>query len=354
MAEERNASSFKEQALARELLNRQTVYRILETTIRSMLILSALTGNLLTCLAIRRNPKLRTLPNYYVATLAVADALMAVLVMPLSLTTDIAGRWVFGNVVCQYQGFVGTVLGIVTLFTIALTALNRYFKIVKTEKYARLYTAVQTRRSIAVAWLLASAVPIPYLAIGDRYLFHPGKRLCLFDLDQTNAVYALTTILGFVLVPFAVISFCYWRVFSTVRAHQRNRVNPRPHSVNFSREIKITRLLAAIFVAFLLSWTPFVVVDVLGVVLGQFALPHVAYLVYGYSVNLSSAVNPVIYALMNREFRNEVKALLRFKQPPGVQTSPVIPLSSKRVKSGSRKLVTRTLTVSEKGQSSKV
>ncbi|EDO29478.1 predicted protein, partial [Nematostella vectensis] len=85
----------------------------------------AFLGNLLVVWAVRRKPSLRTIPNYYIISLAVSDMLMASIGMPLSLVTVIAGKWVFGDALCQYQGFIGTFLGTVSLLTIMLTAINR-------------------------------------------------------------------------------------------------------------------------------------------------------------------------------------------------------------------------------------
>ena len=307
--------SSEELVLARELLNRGLGLQILEVTLGIIMILIAFTGNLFVCLATYRNPKLRTIPNYYITTLAVNDTLLSVVVMLLSLVANIAGHWIIGGVLCQFQGFVGTVLGTVSLFTIALTAVNRYFKIVKTKSHPRLYTKKTALRSIAGIWALSSLVPVPYLSIGNRYIYHPGKHMCIFDLDNSNMYYALTTIICFFLVPFGVITFCYFQVFRTVRDHKQKMVSSRRGTeARFSgREVKLTRLLFAIFVGFLFSWIPFVVTDILGVVQGQFSLPRSTYAVYSLSIGLGSCINPIIYGFVNSDFRNEFKAMLELK-----------------------------------------
>ena len=50
-----------------------------------IVMLIAFLGNALVLWAVKRNPRLRTTPNYYITALALTDVLMSFLVMPLSL-----------------------------------------------------------------------------------------------------------------------------------------------------------------------------------------------------------------------------------------------------------------------------
>ena len=46
-------------------------------------------GNLLVCLSVYREKQLRTLTNYFIFSLAVSDIMVAVLVMPLAVYTEV-------------------------------------------------------------------------------------------------------------------------------------------------------------------------------------------------------------------------------------------------------------------------
>lgn len=305
-------SSTREEILALELSNRGLPLKIFECSFSVLLILTAFTGNLLVCLAVKKNPKLRTIPNYYIASLALADLLMSLLGMPLTLVSLVADGWILVGAVCQYQGFVGAVLGIVSLLTITLLALNRYFKIVRSQVYSKYYKTKTAILSIFSAWGLALPSPIPYLAIGDRFRFHPGKSLCFFDLDNTNLYFAISTIICFAMVPFGIITVCYYKVFRTVRQHNRTLAQSRLASGERTYavdEVKLAKLLFIILLSFVACWTPFVVIDVIGVFKGQFFFPRSVYVFYSVSVGLSSCVNPVIYAAMNKDFRAEFKKM---------------------------------------------
>lgn len=304
--------STREDILTEELSNRSLWFKIFECTLTALVLMAAFTGNLLVCLAIKKNAKLRKIPNYYIASLAVTDLLMSSLGMPLTLVANIADGWILGEALCQYQGFVGTALGAASLLNIALLALNRYLKIVHGQDHIR-YSQTKTKTviwSIAFVWSLALLSPTTYLATGERFSFHPGKVLCIFDLDNMNRYYAILATFCFAMIPFGVTTFCYYKVFRAVRQHNKTVAqlssDERKRAVD---EIKLAKLLFITLLGFVTCWIPFVVIDVIGMFKGQYAFPKGVYTLYSTSVGLSSCVNPVIYAALNREFRTEFKRI---------------------------------------------
>ena len=50
-------------------------------------------GNVLVCLSVYRERVLRTATNYFVVSLAVADILVAILVMPLAVYVEVSERY---------------------------------------------------------------------------------------------------------------------------------------------------------------------------------------------------------------------------------------------------------------------
>ena len=79
---------------------------ITEASVCMVLCIISITGNSLVCIAAYRNPNLRSTTNLYIIALAVSDLLCATIEMPLASSTLVIGRWDFGDVVCEIQGFV--------------------------------------------------------------------------------------------------------------------------------------------------------------------------------------------------------------------------------------------------------
>lgn len=58
----------------------------------SAVVVLAVAGNSLVCLAVHRERRLRNRFNYFLVSLALSDVLSAVLVMPLSIARTFSGR----------------------------------------------------------------------------------------------------------------------------------------------------------------------------------------------------------------------------------------------------------------------
>ena len=86
-----------------------------------LFIVCSLVGNTLVIVTILRHRAMRTRTNLFLMNLAVADVMVALLDMPVALVTLIAGRWVFGDLLCQLNAFfvgLGTMTSVHTLMHI--------------------------------------------------------------------------------------------------------------------------------------------------------------------------------------------------------------------------------------------
>lgn len=57
-----------------------------------LFLISGVIGNILVCLAVIREKKLHNVTNYFLMSLAVADLLVSILVMPIAIVTVIKGK----------------------------------------------------------------------------------------------------------------------------------------------------------------------------------------------------------------------------------------------------------------------
>ena len=164
--------------LAKELLNRDQKVVIFETFFYLLTISVAVVGNSCVLLAVYRNSRLRTIPNYFIVSLAISDILLPLLCAPYSIAVAIVGYWPFNDSVCQSQGFFVIILACASLLTLTLTAINRFYRMVLTKHYRQIFTKWKTLTMIAFGVGLACLEPLPYLLSGRRYVFHPGKLFC--------------------------------------------------------------------------------------------------------------------------------------------------------------------------------
>lgn len=87
-----------------------------------MLILNFRECNLLT---IWNSSGPREVVTYYLLSLAVADILGGVLVIPLSVYPTLVRHWMYGDVLCKASGYIGSVLWTAQIYTLMWMSVDR-------------------------------------------------------------------------------------------------------------------------------------------------------------------------------------------------------------------------------------
>ena len=82
----------------------------------------SLTGNIMVCIAVYKNTRLRTTTNLYIIALAVSDLMSGVFVMPFAMGVLIKGEWVYGRVICYFQAYIALFVVYISPVTMGLTA----------------------------------------------------------------------------------------------------------------------------------------------------------------------------------------------------------------------------------------
>lgn len=293
-----------------DLKERKQVVVIIETLVYLLIITFTVIGNLCVLLAVYKNVQLRTIPNFFIVILAVSDILLPLTCAPQSIVTTILGRWPFNEYVCQAQGYFVIIMACVSLQTLTLTAINRFYRIVRTRHYRRVFTKKNTIIMIALCFGLACLEPIPYLSSGRRYVFHPGKLFC-FQTNEISVPHFIVYL--YVGVPTVTLSICYLLVFKKLRGHQRtvqNNLHLASKSEEISqRDVRVTKILFITVLGFLTCWTPIAIIDFVDTFRGEASFPREVYYFYLLLGNLSGCINPIVYGLLNKNFRDEYKNL---------------------------------------------
>ena len=202
----------------------------------------------------------------------------------------------------------------------ALTAVNRYFRVVKTRIYRSYFTIKSSLIMISVVWALTLfdgglstfVGPVIY-KYNPRYIFCIGT----FASKVHEKAIGLSLHLIHVFIPLLIIVFCYSKVFFTIRRHNAN-VMPSLHAGHGQQlainawEMRVTRLLFFVVVGFVLCWIPVITIGLLAHS-SSFKLPDFAYELYTFFAFASAVINPFIYGVVNREFRRELVQIFHSK-----------------------------------------
>lgn len=303
--------------LQNALSSRSTALKVVESTAVLFINLCALVGNAVLYLAIRRNCRLRqNTTNLFILSLAFSDILMAVLCMPFSAGVFIQGRWIYGELVCQLQGFAFFALAFVSQETMALIAVNRYLNVTKPAVYRRIFTRKRSLQMIVSLWLLC----VTYVSIfaflkWPVFSFDPGKTICHIKISERDLAYKtawnVITMAVFALAPMATLFVCYWRVLVSVRRHNTGalrslRARSLQRSGHALEDIKISKIILGLIAGYVCCWMPSYGISYVKLAYPAIAAQRFPQTLWIFLVFSSSAINSVIYGILNRTFRAEI------------------------------------------------
>lgn len=278
-------------------------------------------GNFLAVTSFCINNKLHTVTNSFIVSMSVGDLLIALVCIPTLLITNLLGPYLAsdaGLLSCHISLSITIMLMFVAIGNLALNSLDRYRAILSPLTYNARMTKRRVFWKIALAWLISAVFGfLPFFGWGRLPNRRDGEET-LFCQVRANLSHdytmAFCCIGG---VPFFLMVLAYWRILKTARRHSRcitadvARLQEQKR-VEYIKETRATKLVAAILGAFFLCYLPLFVAVVVDLALsnGINAYVYVGVVLLG---TVNSALNPFIVASMNREYRQTYKRIIRCK-----------------------------------------
>ncbi|XP_031548885.1 melatonin receptor type 1A-like [Actinia tenebrosa] len=289
-----------------------------ETSILLLIALIAIGGNLLVVISIYCNPSLRTITNYFVLSLSLANILHPILGIPPSIFWSIQSRFTSQQGVCDFQASFFTSFIYVSVVTIILMAVNRFVCVCKHDKYKKIFNKKTSLLMLGSVWVISFAgVPL-YNEAGlnqTKASFIPSQLRCgfLINKETTSKILVNFIIAMTLLMPFTIITYCYYKVFKKIREHKRN-ITPASNLNSLGahvQDINVTWTMFAVLIGYFMTWMPVLIITLLKNIFGSANLPRQVHMIVTYTGSMSTAVNPIIYGVMNASFRQEYKRIFR-------------------------------------------
>ena len=135
--------------------------RVIWSVFCSIIMVIAAGGNLIVIWIVATNPRMRTVTNYFLLNLAVADALIATLSMPFLFSYIVTQNWALGIGMCKFARFFGTVSTAASVLSLVAISVDRYRAIVHPllPRLSKSYIAFM----IVIIWGGSSAFASPLL-----------------------------------------------------------------------------------------------------------------------------------------------------------------------------------------------
>ncbi|XP_067106268.1 5-hydroxytryptamine receptor 4 [Osmerus mordax] len=315
-----------------------TVETAILTVFLTVIIIMTVLGNLLVMVALCKDRHLRKKKtNYFIVSLAFADLLVALLVMPLAAVELTTGVWIYGEIFCLVRTSLDVLLTTASILHLCCIALDRYYAICcQPLVYRHKMTPVRVALMLGGCWFIPifiSFLPImqSWNTIGIEEIIQErhhaagsNSTSCVF---MVNRPYALVCSAVAFYVPLGLMVLAYQRIYVTAMGHARQigtlqragsapkhhpspaGAGDQPSSSRMRVETKAAKTLAVIMGCFCLCWAPFFVTNVVDPFV-QYSVPWQVWTAWLWLGYINSGLNPFLYAFLNRAFRRAFLLIL--------------------------------------------
>ncbi|XP_054164661.1 5-hydroxytryptamine receptor 2A-like [Oppia nitens] len=195
---------------------------IVMASILALAILCTVIGNLFVIAAILLERHLRAVGNYLVFSLAVADLMVACLVMPLGAVYVVSGQWSLGPDLCDVWTIVDVLCCTASILHLLAIAMDRFWAVTNVD-YIHNRNSRRIGTMIFIIWAVAMVVSLaPVLGWKDPDFLKRIEvdRICLLSQDIAYQMFATCSTFY---VPLALILILYWRIFQVARKRIRRK-----------------------------------------------------------------------------------------------------------------------------------
>ncbi|KAJ7391676.1 hypothetical protein OS493_017373 [Desmophyllum pertusum] len=290
-------------------------------------------GNTLVILAYR-NPRMRSVTNLFIANLGVADLTVTLINVPLTVTYTTLGRWPFGAFLCKAIPYILGITIFSSVGTLIAIAADRYRAIVHP-----LLPRIRTRHAImiiAAIWIVAFICPTPLII----YQHFKENQECIeqWPTKKAREIYTVMLFVALYVIPLIAISVLYFLI-----CHNLNTSESSAQEGARRAKKSVIRMLVIVVVLFSVCWLPFHVVVLYDNFGGKYTNVVLELVMFSLWLSFAnSCCNPVVYAVLNRNYRREFGRLLRCRALSSYRNSDSVHGRDRRFSSDTKSTYRKT------------
>ncbi|CAH0596869.1 unnamed protein product [Chrysodeixis includens] len=286
----------------------------------SLVFVTGLVGNAFVCLAVYRNHSMRTVTNYFIVNLAVADFMVILFCLPATVLWDVTETWFLGDVLCKILLYFQSVSVTVSVLTLTFISVDRWYAICFPLKFKS--TTNRAKTAMVIIWAVSLTFNFPEIIVLTTEKSVPLR----FELEylvqciatwspQTDLVWHIIKVIFIYTLPLLLMTVAYhqivkvlWRSEKIPGQAETTKLAPAEQTQLRSRR-KAAKMLVAVVIMFAVCYFPVHLLSVLRYTLDmeQNDVITCLALISHVLCYANSAINPLIYNFMSSKFRREFR-----------------------------------------------
>ena len=220
MFSEHIASMFSNTTDASEPLEHSTIHPAIGVVLALFSFITIL-GNLLVITAVVKEVYLRTVTNYLIVSLAIADIMVGGIVMPFSISHELTNQiWYYGPEWCDLWHSFDVLGSTASILNLCIISLDRYWAITDPIAYPSRMSPCRVSILIAFVWLCSAGISFPAIAWW-KAVTPPDlpSNMCIFTEDSAYLIFSSLVSFYF---PTIVMCFVYLQIYRAARDQRKS------------------------------------------------------------------------------------------------------------------------------------
>ncbi|XP_036815260.1 trace amine-associated receptor 13c-like [Oncorhynchus mykiss] len=270
--------------------------------------------NLLVIISISHFKQLHTTTNLLLLSLAVADLLVGLIVIPVTTVAIMESCWGFGQYFCVFHIYMACLCTSLSLGSLVLISIDRYVAVCDPLLYHSKITITRMICCISISWWCCTIynaviitdivnVQVPSRCLKECFIVEGYMWGKIMDIVIT------------MVVPCSIIITLYMKIFVVARSQARKVFSKEAARVSGVKTVqankserKAAKTLSIVVFNYLICWIP----SLFGFFFLSFLSDNLS-LFIRFLPLVNSLINPIIYALFYPWFKVTAKHILSLK-----------------------------------------